>query len=136
MQIEKKLIVRYSETDQMGIVHHSNYAVWFEIGRTEYLKQMAESYTEIEKQGILLPVYEMNCKFISPAKYEDDIIVKTKLEHISKVRIFFTYQVVDSKDSRILTTGETKHAWTDKNLNPINAEKLISDIYMVLSKNI
>ena len=132
MQVETKLIARYSETDQMGIIHHSNYAVWFEAGRTDFLKKAGIPNKEIEEQGVLLPLYEMNCKFKSPARYEDEIIVKTKLEHIGKVRIVFSYQVLNAKDGSVLTTGETKHAWTNKSLKPVNAQLLIPDIYNVL----
>ncbi len=132
MQVETKLIARYSETDQMGIIHHSNYAVWFEAGRTDFLKKAGIPNKEIEEQGVLLPLYEMNCKFKSPARYEDEIIVKTKLEHIGKVRIVFSYQVLNAKDGSVLTTGETKHAWTNKSLKPVNAQLLIPDIYDVL----
>ncbi|MDD4370755.1 MAG: acyl-CoA thioesterase [Bacteroidia bacterium] len=132
MQVETKLIARYSETDQMGIIHHSNYAVWFEAGRTDFLKKAGIPNKEIEEQGVLLPLYEMNCKFKSPARYEDEIIVKTKLEYIGKVRIVFSYQVLNAKDGSVLTTGETKHAWTNKSLKPVNAQLLIPDIYNVL----
>lgn len=132
MQVETKLIARYSETDQMGIIHHSNYAVWFEAGRTDFLKKAGIPNKEIEEQGVLLPLYEMNCKFKSPARYEDEIIVKTKLEYIGKVRIVFSYQVLNAKDGSVLTTGETKHAWTNKSLKPVNAQLLILDIYNVL----
>ena len=132
MQVETKLIARYSETDQMGIIHHSNYAVWFEAGRTDFLKKAGIPNKEIEEQGVLLPLYEMNCKFKSPARYEDEIIVKTKLEYIGKVRIVFSYQVLNAKDGSVLTTGETKHAWTNKSLKPVNAQLLIPDIYDVL----
>ena len=132
MQAETKLIARYSETDQMGIIHHSNYAVWFEAGRTDFLKKAGIPNKEIEEQGVLLPLYEMNCKFKSPARYEDEIIVKTKLEYIGKVRIVFSYQVLNAKDGSVLTTGETKHAWTNKSLKPVNAQLLIPDIYDVL----
>lgn len=132
MQVETKLIARYSETDQMGIIHHSNYAVWFEAGRTDFLKKAGIPNKEIEEQGFLLPLYEMNCKFKSPARYEDEIIVKTKLEYIGKVRIVFSYQVLNAKDGSVLTTGETKHAWTNKSLKPVNAQLLIPDIYNVL----
>ena len=132
MQVETKLIARYSETDQMGIIHHSNYAVWFEAGRTDFLKKAGIPNKEIEEQGVLLPLYEMNCKFKSPERYEDEIIVKTKLEYIGKVRIVFSYQVLNAKDGSVLTTGETKHAWTNKSLKPVNAQLLIPDIYNVL----
>lgn len=134
MQSETRVIVRYAETDQMGIVHHSNYAVWFEAGRTNFLKKAGVSNTSIEAKGILLPLYEMNCKFKSPAKYEDEIIVVTKLNSLSRVRLQFSYKIVNAGNSKLLATGETKHAWTNKDLKPINVEKEISDAYLLLSK--
>lgn len=134
MQSETRVIVRYAETDQMGIVHHSNYAVWFEAGRTDFLKKAGVSNTSIEAKGILLPLYEMNCKFKSPAKYEDEILVVTKLNSLSRVRLQFSYEVVNAGNSKLLATGETKHAWTNKELKPINVEKQIPDTYLLLSK--
>ena len=120
--IETKFVARYAETDQMGIVHHSNYAVWFEAGRTEFFTKLGLSIRKIEERGVLLPLYEMNCKFKSPAQYEDEIIVKTKLDSMAKVRVIFSYQVINATNEKILATGKTMHAWTNKYLKPINAE--------------
>ena len=77
--VDIPLIVRYAETDRMGIVHHSNYPVWFEAGRTEYIKQNGISYSEIEKEGILLPLLELKCRFINSSTYEDRIVVRTSV---------------------------------------------------------
>jgi acyl-CoA thioester hydrolase len=134
MQAETRFTARYAETDQMGIIHHSNYAVWFEAGRTDFLKKAEVSNTDIEAKGILLPLYEMNCQFKSPAKYEDEIIVVTSLKQISRVRLCFSYQVLNAESQVLLATGETMHAWTDKALKPVNAEKVIPGVYSILSK--
>ena len=134
MQTETRFTARYAETDQMGIVHHSNYTVWFEAGRTEFLKNAGVSNSSIEAKGILLPLYEMNCKYKSPARYEDEILVITGLKSISRVRICFSYQVFNAETNQLLAVGETKHAWTDKLLKPVNAERAIPEIYSVLSK--
>jgi len=134
METKSILTVRYAETDQMGIVHHSNYAVWFEVGRTDFLKNAGLSYSSIEAQGILFPLYEMNCKFIAPAKYEDELAVLTSIKSISRVRLSFSYQVLNTNTEKLLATGETMHAWTDKAFKPMNAEKKIPEIYSVLSK--
>lgn len=134
MQTETRFIARYSETDQMGIIHHSNYAVWFEAGRTDFLKKAGLSNTSIEARGILLPLYEMNCQFKSPARYEDEIMVITRLKHISPVRMSFSYDVINAANHKLLATGETLHAWTDKVLKPVNAVKTIPDVYSILSK--
>ena len=117
----------------MGIVHHSNYAVWFEAGRTDFLKKAGISNSSIEARGVLLPLYEMNCQFKSPAKYEDKILVVTKLSSLSRVRLQFSYEVVNADNSKLLATGETMHAWTTRELKPVNAEKIIPDIYSNLS---
>lgn len=136
METKTSFTVRYAETDQMGIVHHSNYAVWFEAGRTDFLKNAGFSNTSIEAKGILLPLYEMSCKFKAPAKYEDEIIVITALKSISCARISFSYQIINAESNKLIATGETMHAWTDKALKPINAEKIIPDVYSTLSKSI
>ena len=134
MQTETRFIARYAETDQMGIIHHSNYAVWFEAGRTDFLKKAGVSNTSIESKGILLPLYDMNCKFKSPAKYEDEILVLTRLKQISRVRLSFSYQVKNAVTLNLIATGETMHAWTDKSLKPVNAAKTVPEIYSLLSK--
>ena len=132
MEIKTVFTARYAETDQMGIIHHSNYAIWFEAGRTNYLKNARVPNSSIEEKGVLLPLYEMNCKFLSPAKYEDEIMVLTALKSISRVRISFSYRVVDAIDMNLIATGETMHAFTDKKLKPVNAEKVMPDIYSTL----
>lgn len=134
MEAETRIITRYSETDQMGIIHHSNYAVWFEAGRTDFFKKIGFSYKEIEGRGILLPLYEMNCKFKSPARYEDEITIKTSLKEITKVRVIFSYKVINDLDGKLLSLGETMHGWTNRDLKLINAEKTIPEVYHLLSK--
>ena len=136
MKTETRLTARYAETDQMGIVHHSNYAVWFEAGRTDFLKKAGISYSELEAMGILLPLYELNCRFLSPARYEDEITVVTSARSVSRVRICLSYQVIHVESGRILTTGETKHAWTTKALKPCNAERAAPEVYAMLLKAI
>ncbi len=134
MQTETRFPARYSETDQMGIVQHSNYTVWFEAGRTEFLKNAGVSNSSIEAKGILLPLYEMSCKYKSPAKYENEILIITCMKSISRVRICFSCQVFNAETNQLLAVGETKHAWTDKLLKPVNAERAIPEVYSVLSK--
>jgi acyl-CoA thioester hydrolase len=116
----------------MGIVHHSNYAVWFEAGRTEFLKQTGVSYSEVEARGIMLPLYEITCRFIRPARYEDEIAVMTSLKEFSRVRLILSYEVINVKTSELLAAGETLHAFTDKTLKPLNAERAIPDIYALM----
>src|SRR5665647_23983 len=107
MKTETRLTARYAETDKMGIVHHSNYPIWFEAGRTDFIKQSGISYSDLEKRGIFLPLYEITCRFKFPAKYEDEILIITSLKEISCVRIILSYQVVNINTNVLLATGET-----------------------------
>ena len=134
MQTETTFTARYAETDQMGIVHHSNYTVWLEAGRTDFLKKAGTSNTSIEARGVLLPLYGMNCQYKSPARYEDEIMVVTRLKKVSRVRLCFSYQVLNAANHKLLATGETMHAWTDKSLKPVDAEKAVPDAYSMLSQ--
>ena len=134
METNLTLTVRYAETDQMGVVHHANYAVWFEEGRSDFMRIFGISYSSIEEKGVMLPLYELNCRYIAPAKYEDEIIVITTLKSISRVRVSFSYQVINKKNKLLLATGETMHVWTNKDLRPINAQKVIPEVFSLFNE--
>ncbi len=131
---ETSFTARYAETDQMGIIHHSCYPVWFEAGRTDFIRKLGLSYSEIEQQGLLLPLIELRCVFKGAGKYEDEITVKTRLKDITYTRTFFYYEVYSNNFSEPITTGETVHAWTTKQLKPVNLKKTAPDIYNILYK--
>ena len=133
MKTLTKLTVRYAETDQMGIVHHSNYPIWFEAGRTDFLRRAGASYSDVEAAGVLLPLYELTCRYKSPARYEDEIAVYTRIQELSRIRLILSYDVVLLKNGTLLASGETHHAFTDPSLKPLNAEKAIPDVYKLLS---
>jgi acyl-CoA thioester hydrolase len=134
--IDTPLVVRYAETDRMGIVHHSNYPVWFEVGRTEFIKQNGISYSYIESLGIMLPLIELKCKFINSSTYEDKIIVRTSVRNYTKTRLNFYYEVFKEQDmEKPITTGETIHVWTNSELKPINLQKQNPKLYEIISKN-
>ncbi len=129
MTSKTEFIVRYAETDQMGIVHHSVYPVWFEAGRTEFIKIAGMSYSEIEERGLLLPLISLQCIYKGFSKYEDKIIVETFIKDIAAVRIIFGYEVSKNGDGKVITEGETSHAWTNKNLKPVNLKKAEPGLY-------
>ncbi len=133
MKTVTKLTVRYAETDKMGIVHHSNYPIWFEAGRTDFIKRAGISYSDLEAQGVFLPLYEVSCRFKSPARYEDEIAVITSLKELSCVRIVLSYEVINTHTNALLATGETLHAFTGSSLKPINAQRVIPDVYALFS---
>ena len=133
MQGEACFEVRYAETDQMGIVHHSNYAVWFEAARTALFQQQGTSYADIEKAGAMMPLYELQCRYIAPAQYGDTVAVEVRVNQMTRTRMLFDYTVRRAADGTVLATGSTAHAWTTRDLRPANAAKLIPEIYQRLS---
>ena len=120
---ETKIVVRYAETDQMGVVHHSVYPVWYEVARTEYARKYIIPYSEAEKIGIMMPVSELTSKYYKSAFYEDELTIKTEVEKISPVRIKFRYKVYN-QNNELINTGKTMHAWTDRNLKILNIKIL------------
>ena len=129
---ETALTVRYAETDQMGIVHHSNYAVWFEAGRTDFIKKLGLPYSKIEESGVLLPLVELRCFFRGAARYEDEIVVRSSVKEYNGIRLTFHYEVCLSQSGKLITEGETVHAWTNRDLKPVNLKKFRPDIHSLL----
>jgi acyl-CoA thioester hydrolase len=106
---ETTLRVRYAETDQMAVVYHSNYIDWFEVGRVELLRQLGFSYREMEQDGMHLPVVEVSCRYKHPARYDDEITIRTRLAQMKPSLLRFAYEVLRSEDGRLLATGESVH---------------------------
>ena len=108
--VETTLRVRYAETDQMGVVYHSNYFVWFEVGRVELLRQLGFTYKEMEKQDdCVIAVVDARCRYKSPAHYDDELVVRTHLKNIRQSMIHFGYEVLRLADNSVLAEGETTH---------------------------
>ncbi|MFA6308708.1 MAG: thioesterase family protein [Clostridia bacterium] len=131
---QTNFIVRYAETDQMGIVHHSNYPIWFEAGRTDFIRKTGMPYSKIEEAGILLPLLELCCTYKGFAKYEDSIKVKTFIKETTITRITFGYEVYKNDEDEIITLGHTIHTWTNKDLKPINIKKHSPELFEIISK--
>jgi acyl-CoA thioester hydrolase len=110
--------VRYAETDTMGVVYYANYLVWFEVARTDVLRQAGWSYREMEADGYMLPVLEANCVYRQPARYDDEIDVKATGALVSAVRVKFVYDVVRAADDVLLASGYTVHASIDRTGRP------------------
>ncbi|HEU5138619.1 MAG TPA: thioesterase family protein [Bacillales bacterium] len=118
-----ELTARYSETDQMGVIHHSTYINWFEVGRTNCIRDFGISYGEIEQKGFLLPVIEVNLHYKIPAKYEDVVQIVTHVSQYNGLRLNFHYEVRRKTDNVLLVEGETKHCWTTKDMKPVSLKK-------------
>jgi acyl-CoA thioester hydrolase len=114
---EVSLRVRYAETDQMGVVYYSNFLVWFEIGRVELLRQLGFDYKTMEiEDDCFIPVVEANCRYKSPARYDDVLTVSTYVTGVRGAVLKFRYRVVRVSDQMLLAEGETTHVVTDRNL--------------------
>jgi len=126
---------RYGETDQMGIIYHPNYYIYFEIGRTEFLREMGGmSYKDMEGAGVMLPIVETHCRYKVPAKYDDELIVRTMIKDMTAARITFSYQLIRAADEVLLAEGETTNAFVNTEGRPINLKKKYPDIYERLLK--
>ncbi|MGA8939985.1 MAG: thioesterase family protein [Acidobacteriaceae bacterium] len=107
---EARVRVRYAETDQMGVVYHANYLVWFEVGRVEFIRQLGMDYKDMEQEdGALIAVAEATARYKAPARYDDELIVRTSLAGVRGPIVRFRYAVVRAADELVLCEGETVH---------------------------
>ena len=124
--------VRYAETDKMGIVHHSVYPIWYELARTNLSKEAGFPYSKMEEMGIMTPLVELNCKYYSPAYYDDELIVTATVSKLTPARVVFSYEVYREGSDKPINTGYTVHAIVNKDMKPINTKKLYPEIYKAL----
>ncbi len=102
----------------MGVVYHANYFVWFEVGRTDLLRSTGWSYRELEQEGVRLPVIQAHCEYRLPARYDDELEIRTKGAILTHVRVEFSYEIVRLTDGALLVTGRTAHAALDRDGRP------------------
>jgi acyl-CoA thioester hydrolase len=122
------LRVRYSETDKMGVVYHANYFTWFEIGRCELLRTIGRSYREMEASGFGLPVIEAHCEYKSPARYDDELQLKTWGKLLSPARVEFTYEITRPTDGALNAIGRTVHAALNTSGRPCRLPDYIREL--------
>lgn len=128
--ISKPILVRYGETDQMGIVHHSNYLCYFEVARLEWLSFLGVSYNAMEQEGIIMPVIEVNLSYKTPALFEDKLIVEVRLNEAPKVKMKFSYSIRNQKD-QIVCLGETTLAFLNsKTRKPVRCPEKFKILFL------
>jgi acyl-CoA thioester hydrolase len=111
---ETRLRVRYAETDSMGVVYHANFAIWFEVGRVELMRQLGLEYRSMEKEdNCHIPVVDLRVRYKAPALYDDEIVVRTRIANARHSLLHFTYEVLRAGDQTLLATGETMHIIVD-----------------------
>ena len=116
---ECRLRVRYAETDQMGVVYYANYLVWMEVGRVEFCKACGFNYRDMETEdGVYLAVAESQCQYRYPARYDDEIIVKTWIEKATSRMVTFAYEMRLAETERRVATGHTRHVFVSRAMRP------------------
>lgn len=129
------IVVRYAETDQMGIVHHSVYPIWYEVARTELIRQIGISYTQMEAMGVMTPLVELKCRYKGVTRYEDQLTIHSWVSKLSPASVEFTYEVYREGEKVPCNVGYTLHAWVDAaSFRPINMKKRYPEIYSSIEK--
>ena len=128
-----EITVRYAETDAMGVVHHATYPIWFEVARTDYIKKIGLSYSEMEKRGVMLPVTAISVKYHTPARYDDKLLITAKITRLTPARVEFAYAL--TRDGVLLTEGTSSHAFVSaQTFKPLNFKTAMPDFFEVLTK--
>jgi acyl-CoA thioester hydrolase len=131
---ETRFRARYSETDKMGVVYYANYLVWMEMGRTDYCKSVGFDYREMELDGANMAVAEATCRYITPARYDDEILVTTHVERLNRRLITFAYVISNGQNSSVLAEGRTVHIAMDSNGKSISIPQRYLDLMQAASQ--
>ncbi|HET8549042.1 MAG TPA: thioesterase family protein [Bryobacteraceae bacterium] len=132
---ETRIRVRYAETDQMGVAYHSNHLIWMEIGRVEYCRSIGIHYREMEESdGILLAVVEAQCRYLYPARYDDEVIIATSVAKLGTRSIAFDYELRLGDTSRGIASGHTKHVFCDQSLRPVRLPAKYARLFRAASE--
>jgi acyl-CoA thioester hydrolase len=123
------LRVRYAETDKMGVVYYANFLVWFEVARADLMRSCGWTYREMEAAGVSLPVIEAHCEYRRPARYDDEIEVRTEGRMLSAVKMKFSYTVVRRADQVVAAEGYTVHAAVDANGRPCRLPAQVKEVF-------
>ncbi|MEE0858188.1 MAG: thioesterase family protein [Acutalibacteraceae bacterium] len=136
MKSKTIITARYGETDMMGIVHHSVYALYYEQARVDFIKNFGVTYLKLEKNGLMLPLVNLGSSYKKPVYFADDIIVETSVQEIKPAKIKFAYNIYN-KNGELVNIGYTEHGFVDsKTFKPVNAKKVFPDIYEKLKNSI
>ncbi len=121
--------VRYAETDAMGVVYYGNYLTWFEVGRSDLLRQLGSSYREIERARVFLPVVEARCRYHHPARYDDVVEIRTRASRPSRAKLQFDYELSRVSDNIAIASGSTLHVATNENGKPCRLPTTLMELF-------
>lgn len=120
---------QYYETDQMGIVHHSNYIRWFESARMDLMKQLGVSYKGMEEMGIISPVLSVGCEYKGMVHFDDEVIVEAKIASYNGVKLSISYTVTDKLTGQLRTTGNSSHCFLNKEGKPVSLKRAAPEFH-------
>ena len=135
--MEKRFVteirVIYGDTDAMGVAYHANYLRWFEIGRTELIRDLGFSYSQIEKYPVWLPITHAHVEYKKPAVYDDVILVSSHIAELGFASMLLNYEITNKESGELLVSGYTRHGITDDKLKPIKLKRAYPELYKALS---
>lgn len=126
----------YYETDQMGIIHHSNYIRWFEEARLDFMEKMGLSYDKVEEMGIIIPVLSASCQYKTMVRYNDVVDIHTEITRFSGVKMTVIYRVTDHESGELRCTGETSHGFLDRDYRPVRMKRDYPELYEMLMRHV
>ena len=127
---EARVRVRYAETDQMGVVYHANYLIWFEVGRVELMRQMGLDYKSMERdEGCLIAVVEVAVRYKAPARYDDELMVRTRILQARSPIVKFAYEIVRAEDGVVLCEGSTTHVVVGRDMKRMHIPERYSEAF-------
>jgi acyl-CoA thioester hydrolase len=112
-RVDVEIRVRYAETDQMGVAYYANYLVWFEVGRSEFCRMKGFRYADLEALGYKLVVSDVHCRYRNSARYDETVLVRTRLKEVNKRMVTFGYQILRKNEEEVIAEGETRHICVD-----------------------
>ena len=124
--VDVEVRVRYAETDQMGVAYYANYLVWFEVARSEFCREKGFVYADLETMGYRLAVTEAHCHYRNSARYDEQLIVRTRLKDLNKRMMTFTYRILRKEGEELIAEGETRHICLDSSKKP----KSLPDVFI------
>lgn len=124
--------VKYYETDQMAVVHHSNYIRWFEEARVDYLEQIGLGYDKIEAAGIYSPVLGVTCEYKSSVRFNETVLITAKLQSFNGIKMRIEYQVLDAVSKQIRAEGSSEHCFVSTDFKPVSLKREYKEMYNIL----
>lgn len=124
---------QYYETDQMGIIHHSNYLRWFEEARIDFMEQMGLSYAALEQLGIMIPVLNISCIYKQPVRFNNNILIHSVISSFNGIKLSITYTITDTEDKVTYSTGETEHCFLNNSFKPVSLKRDYPEVFDIFN---